>query len=128
MPTKTPNDTLAEMVIRLKALEQENAVLKSASKSKGPTLKLSEKGCISVYGLSRFPVSLYEGQWDALMTEAMLQVFKDFKASHRTELDKVAAVHAAGKVGKPVVQSTDSANKGVGGTATAPTPATGKAF
>jgi hypothetical protein len=30
------------------------------------TAKISEKGCVSVIGLQRFPVSLYEGQWRAL--------------------------------------------------------------
>ena len=34
------------------------------------SLKVSEKGAVSVYGLGRFPVTLYKGQWERLLTEA----------------------------------------------------------
>ena len=34
------------------------------------TLKVSEKGAVSCYGLGRFPVTLYAGQWDRLLSEA----------------------------------------------------------
>jgi hypothetical protein len=30
------------------------------------TMKVSEKGALSVYGLGRFPVTLYAGQWERL--------------------------------------------------------------
>ncbi len=30
------------------------------------TFKVSEKGGLSVYGLGRFPVTLYRGQWERL--------------------------------------------------------------
>ena len=32
--------------------------------------KFSEKGALSVYGLGRFPVTLYVGQWERLDSEA----------------------------------------------------------
>ena len=33
-------------------------------------MKVSEKGAVSVYGLGRFPVTLYEGQWLKLLAMA----------------------------------------------------------
>lgn len=32
------------------------------------TMKVSDKGALSVYGLGRFPVTLYRGQWERLAT------------------------------------------------------------
>jgi hypothetical protein len=55
-------ETLSE-VERLRA---ELAALKRAS-SRGLTLKISEKGGLSVYGLGRFPVTLYKEQWIRLL-------------------------------------------------------------
>lgn len=34
------------------------------------TLKVTEKGGVSLYGLGRFPVTLYRGQWERLLDEA----------------------------------------------------------
>ncbi len=33
-------------------------------------LKVSEKGGVSVYGLGRFPVTLYREQWEKLLSMA----------------------------------------------------------
>ncbi len=38
-----------------------------ASSNRKLTLKVSDKGAISVYGMGRFPVTLYGGQWDRLL-------------------------------------------------------------
>jgi hypothetical protein len=43
-------------------LQAENDRLKSRSE-RGITLKVSEKGALSLYGLGRFPVTLYKEQW-----------------------------------------------------------------
>jgi hypothetical protein len=43
-------------------LQAENDRLKGRSE-RGITLKVSEKGALSVYGLGRFPVTLYKEQW-----------------------------------------------------------------
>jgi len=51
---------------RLSQLEAENERLK-AQKAKAMTLKVSEKGALSVYGLGRFPISLYRSQWEGLL-------------------------------------------------------------
>jgi hypothetical protein len=46
--------------------EQLIALLQAASAPKALTCKVSEKGALSVYGLGRFPVTLYRGQWERL--------------------------------------------------------------
>ena len=50
----------------LERLRAENAALKKTS-SKGLSFKVSEKGGLSVYGLGRFPVTLYKEQWRKLL-------------------------------------------------------------
>ena len=50
----------------LERLRAENAALKARG-SKGVSMKVSEKGAVSVYGLGRFPVSLYQEQWLKLL-------------------------------------------------------------
>ena len=44
------------------------------------TAKVSEKGCVSVIGLQRFPVSLYVGQWETL-AKAMPALLKFIEAN-----------------------------------------------
>lgn len=46
--------------------EQLIALLTAQSAPKALTCKVSEKGALSVYGLGRFPVTLYRGQWERL--------------------------------------------------------------
>jgi hypothetical protein len=58
----------------LERLRAENAALKKTT-SKGLSLKVSEKGALSVYGLGRFPVTLYKEQWKRL-----LEMTDDIKA------------------------------------------------
>lgn len=65
MTTDNSNDIKAE----LERLRAENAALKKTS-SKGLSLKVSEKGALSVYGLGRFPVTLYKEQWNKLLDMA----------------------------------------------------------
>ena len=60
MPTE--EDLRAE-IERLKA---ENDALKKPSRGQ-MSLKVSEKGALSVYGLGRFPVTLYREQWEKLL-------------------------------------------------------------
>jgi hypothetical protein len=50
----------------LERLRAENEALKARSR-RGITLKVSEKGGVSVYGLGRFPVTLYKEQWTKLL-------------------------------------------------------------
>jgi len=44
------------------------AKLEEANKPKALTMKVSEKGALSIYGLGRFPVTLYRSQWERLFT------------------------------------------------------------
>lgn len=48
------------------------------------SMKVSEKGALSVYGLGRFPVTLYVGQWERLF--AIIDQIKAFINAHRSEL------------------------------------------
>lgn len=50
----------------LARLQQENAALKQGA-AKGISMKVSEKGGLSIYGLGRFPVTLYKEQWTRLL-------------------------------------------------------------
>jgi hypothetical protein len=50
----------------LERLRRENAAKKGASD--GIRTKVSEKGAVSVYGMGRFPVTLYKEQWLKLLT------------------------------------------------------------
>ena len=44
------------------------AKLALANKPRKLTLKVSDKGAVSVYGMGRFPVTLYRGQWERLLS------------------------------------------------------------
>jgi hypothetical protein len=58
----TDEDLKAE----IERLRAENEALKTTSRAQGG-LKVSEKGGVSVYGLGRFPVTLYKEQWEKLL-------------------------------------------------------------
>lgn len=59
---------LKEEIERLKA---ENEALKNKKTGGGAlTMKVSEKGALSVYGMGRFPVTLYKEQWLKLLNIA----------------------------------------------------------
>jgi hypothetical protein len=51
----------------LERLRAENERLRRTATSRGMTIKVSEKGGVSVYGLGRFPVTLYKEQWLKLL-------------------------------------------------------------
>ena len=61
-----PDDDVTAELERLRA---ENAQLKRAA-NREMSLKVSEKGGVSVYGLGRFPVTLYKEQWTKLLAMA----------------------------------------------------------
>jgi hypothetical protein len=57
--------TEEEMRAEIERLRAENEALK---RPRGQTsLRVSEKGALSVYGLGRFPVTLYREQWEKLL-------------------------------------------------------------
>ena len=55
-----------DLKAELERLKAENEALKNRS-SKAISMKVSEKGGVSVYGLGRFPVTLYKEQWIRLL-------------------------------------------------------------
>jgi hypothetical protein len=55
-----------EMLAEIERLRAENDKLKKPARGQ-MSLKVSEKGGLSVYGLGRFPVTLYREQWDKLL-------------------------------------------------------------
>jgi hypothetical protein len=74
------DDTVQAELERLRA---ENEALKGRA-AKGINLKVSEKGAVSVYGLGRFPLTLYKEQWEKVL--AMEQDIRAFIAEHAAEL------------------------------------------
>lgn len=60
------NSDDGDLRAELERLRAENESLKK-TKEKGLTLKIGEKGGLSVYGLGRFPVTLYKEQWVRLL-------------------------------------------------------------
>ena len=58
-----------DMKAELERLRAENERLKNRT-TRGVSLKVSEKGGVSVYGLGRFPVTLYKEQWTRLLSMA----------------------------------------------------------
>jgi len=60
-----------EMKAELERLRAENAKLRSKEPA-GLSLKVSEKGAVSLYGMGRFPVTLYKEQWLRVLANASL--------------------------------------------------------
>ena len=74
-PARTVDVSHEELLAELARVKAENERLKA-----GPNLsfKVSEKGALAVYGLGRFPVTLYKGQWKKLIGQIQrLQKFMD---------------------------------------------------
>ena len=77
--------TNEEMQAELERLRAENEALKQGTKRTGSiSFKVSEKGAVSVYGLGRFPVTLYQEQWLKLL--AMAEEIKAFIEENRGKL------------------------------------------
>lgn len=56
-----------DLKAELERLRAENAALKDRTR-RGVSLKVSEKGGVSVYGLGRFPITFYKEQWLKLLS------------------------------------------------------------
>ena len=70
----------------LERLRAENQALKSGQRASNLSFKVSEKGAVSVYGLGRFPVTLYQEQWDKLL--AAVDDLRAFIEANRANLKK----------------------------------------
>ena len=71
-----------DLKAELERLRRENAALKKTASS--VRLKVSEKGAVSVYGMGRFPVTLYKEQWLKLLD--MSDQIRAFIAANETQL------------------------------------------
>ena len=60
-----PDEDLKAELERVRA---ENQALKDLARNTSVSMKVSEKGAVSVYGLGRFPVTLYKEQWQKLLS------------------------------------------------------------
>jgi hypothetical protein len=67
----------------LERLRNENAVLRKGA-STGVRMKVSEKGAVSIYGMGRFPVTLYKEQWLKLLD--MSDDIRAFIATNEAQL------------------------------------------
>jgi hypothetical protein len=86
----TDEDLKAE----LERLRSENAALKKGAAT-GISMKVSEKGALSIYGMGRFPVTLYKEQWLKLL--GMADDIRAFIAANDGQLktkEKVTRVSA----------------------------------
>jgi hypothetical protein len=72
-----------DLKAELERLRSENATLKRSASS-GIRLKVSEKGAVSVYGMGRFPVTLYKEQWIKLLD--MAAEIRAFIAANESQL------------------------------------------
>ena len=59
--------SVEELQAEIERLRAENETLKKPPVRGQMSLKVSEKGALSVYGLGRFPVTLYREQWEKLL-------------------------------------------------------------
>jgi len=76
-----------DLKTEIEKLRAENEALKRSS-SKGLSLRVSEKGALSVYGLGRFPVTLYKEQWLRLLD--MTEDIRAFIKLNETQLKSKA--------------------------------------
>jgi len=72
-----------DLKAELERLKAENEVLK-AKTTRATSIRVSEKGGVSVYGLGRFPVTLYKEQWLKLLE--MAEELKGFIAENEGKL------------------------------------------
>jgi hypothetical protein len=89
--TATPAPLTGEAAMRaeLDKLRAENEALKAKGKGGERALlfKVSEKkGALSIYGMGRFPVTLYKSQWKRLLTPDMVKAIETFIADNDASL------------------------------------------
>jgi len=83
--TMASEEDLQAEIAKLRA---ENEALKKPAGRGQMSLKVSEKGALSVYGLGRFPVTLYREQWEKLL--GMADQIRQFIQENDGELKKKA--------------------------------------
>ena len=76
--------TPEQMQVELERLKAENEALKKPAARGTISYKVSEKGAVSVYGLGRFPVTLYKEQWEKLLDRDA--EIRQFMVEHASKL------------------------------------------
>lgn len=71
------------LIAELAKLKAENEALKKSS-ARGVSLKVSQKGAVSLYGMGRFPVTLYKEQWLKILD--MSDVIRTFISDNNSQL------------------------------------------
>ncbi len=74
-----------ELKAEIERLRAENESLKRPARGQ-LSLRVSEKGALSVYGLGRFPVTLYREQWEKLL--GLADEIKQYIAENDDKLKK----------------------------------------
>ena len=101
-PSTTPvtdNPEAAELKAQIAQLQAEQAELKAQLSARPKlSMKVSEKGGVSVYGLGRFPVTLYSEQWTSLLQPEAVKSILAFVEANKSKLStkeqKLAAEQA----------------------------------
>lgn len=87
MTATTTQMTADQMLAMIAKLQAENAAL-AAQPARKLSMKVTEKGGLSIYGLGRFPTTLYRSQWEKLLADDTVAQVKAFIAAN----DKLFAV------------------------------------
>ena len=76
-----------QMAAELERLRAENEALKTkASDRRAVYLKVSDKGGVSLYGLGRFPITLYVEQWEIVLN--MTDEIRAFLSDNASKLKR----------------------------------------
>lgn len=78
---------LPDLQAEIARLRAENEALRAA-RTRTITCKVSDKGALSIYGLGRFPITLYLSQFDKLVTS--WELIAKFVEDHRSEFSTKA--------------------------------------
>ena len=79
MDIHTNGSSQGDMIAELARLRAENESLRAKAKARAASrlhLKVSDKGAVSLYGMGKWPVTLYKGQWEVLLDN--IETIKDF--------------------------------------------------
>ena len=86
--SENTNSENTDMKAELERLRAENEALKNKKSSAGTlSMKVSEKGALSIYGMGRFPVTLYKEQWLKLLaiTDDIKKFIADNEGKFKTK-------------------------------------------
>lgn len=75
-----------DLQAELERLRAENEALKAKASGQRVYLKVSDKGAVSLYGLGRFPTTLYVEQWETVL--GMAEEIRDFLKENASKLKR----------------------------------------